>query len=343
MSNSPNNTTGITEGSAAKTDGLSKLETTVSRLFLVLDSIGEQLPKSVLREAQTLLDDMGRVREGRRQQQAQFNSEIEEAANWVSRFNSSHKQADEARMTERNRGTEQAILKAREKVESFFYARETCTWIYAKDSEWLNQELAIHDAEIAEIKKHPEALANLKYYGLSFWDQFAAYREKLVTSFKDATTASEMADAAIVTAQSVLEKGAAPGILKSVVATAEKAAIFAEKAWDTFNRITQYELGNVTKTALAAIEEFKRNSRSQNSGGPVPNQHHGNTGSRNTSNGSSDSVFNTSPVHEPSYPSYYPEPSYAPYGAVNPASGLPMQGGGSCFDVGGNPFGTSNF
>jgi hypothetical protein len=209
-------------------------------------------------------------------------------------------------------------------------------------AKWPKEELELRDAQIAEMKKHPQALAQLNHHHISYWHQIEPYRHSFVIHQDYADSAGVAAWRAIRLAEASVQKGAPP----TIIGFAFLSAVKAKETFDNLYRALSSDLVNELARCVVSADGYLKYklaeaSKSQGARSSSDSDDYAAGG-----HGASDvHATGGSSVRDADWDDWMPalpHQSYDPYGAVNPASGLPMSGPGSPFDIHGNVFGSND-
>jgi hypothetical protein len=263
--------------------------------------------------------------------------------------------ADAKLYAELRAGTEDAtvrIAQALEQVATAWLEEVAETRDYL--ATWPPKELEVRDAQIAKVKKHPQVLSSLSRHEISYWHEVRPYREAFIQHQADATLAGEVAWKTVSLAKATVQKDAPPMIL----AFAFESAYKAKEAFDSLYRSLRDDVALELERAVVSAEGYvdhvlANTNRSRTRASTTPSTDGSGEYAPSGAYSTSSRGFTPSDTE---FPSHTPDTEFLngpavstsdwepvdPYPAFNPASGLPMTGGGSPFDMGGNVFGTNN-
>jgi hypothetical protein len=219
---------------------------------------------------------------------------------------------------------------------------------------WPQKEFEAREAVIAEIKKHPQAISRLSQHQISYWHQVEPYRDTFRNLQRDAALAGEVARKAVSLAKATVQKGAPPLILAFAFESAYTAKEAFDSLYGSLRDDVAIELERCVVSAEGYVSHVLANSNRSRSR-PSATTTTDDSGEYAPSGAYPTSSRGFTPS-DTEFPSHTPDTGFLngpaastsdwepvdPYPAFNPASGLPMTGGGSPFDMGGNVFGTNN-
>lgn len=206
----------------------------------------------------------------------------------------------------------------------------------ARLARWLPKELKLRYSQLAEIEKHPQALARLSHHEVSYWHKAKPHLDALRMLHNKVVLAGEAAQQAIQMAKAAVQTGGLPLMTALAFETALKALETFDSLHSSIRDDLIYEVERCVVSAQGYLEHKLAASKDASSGRPL-------TGSDDTSTSRFEGhhMPDSAPPSSSSVEDYDWEPVNN-YPLVNPATGLPTIGHDSVIDVGGNVFGTNN-
>lgn len=201
---------------------------------------------------------------------------------------------------------------------------------------WVVETLVQGRQKHTELKARTKDIAKLTPHEAAYWHQAEVYLAEFSLIRNKALDAVTAALAAVGVAQATLVSPASAVLVEGAFLAAQRAVEQLDNLYSVLARDTQYDIERTLVSAEGYMNYHVRESRAS---ADVSWRDEDDISQRATGR------YPQIATHQVDEDWRYEDDHHYRYEgpAVNYATGLPMQGGGSMIDVGGNVFGTGNF